>query len=73
MKITLKLEDERMIEHWALIAKTVFAAEDAIKHDWLPKLRKAKDATPEERKKIADEYCRAIAKEILSHAEEKES
>ena len=64
---------ERMIEHWALIAKAVFAAEDAIYAEWLPKLRAMKEAPKEERDKIADEYCRAIAKEILSRAEEKES
>ena len=64
---------ERMIEHWALIAATVFAAEDAIYAEWLPKLRAMKEAPIEERDKIADEYCRAIAKKILSHAEEKES
>lgn len=64
---------ERMIRHWALIANTVFAAEDAIFAEWFPKLRAMKEAPKEERDKIADEYCRAIAKEILSHAEGKES
>ena len=64
---------ERMIEHWALIAKAVLVAEDAIGAEWFPKLRATTEAPKEERDKIADEYCRAIAKEILSHAEEKES
>lgn len=64
---------EKLIDHWALIAKAVFVAEDAIYAEWLPKLRAMKEAPKEERDKIADEYCRAIAKEILSHAEEKES
>lgn len=64
---------ERMIEHWALIVKTVFVAEDAISDEWFPKLRATKDAPKEVRDRISDEYCRAIAKEILSHAEEKES
>ena len=64
---------ERMIEHWALIAKAVFAAEDAISAEWFPKLRATKEAPKEERDKISDEYCRAIAKEILSHATKKES
>ena len=62
-----------MIEHWALIVKTVFVAEDAISDEWFPKLRATKDAPKEVRDRISDEYCRAIAKEILSHAEEKES
>lgn len=64
---------EKMIEHWAFIAKAVLVAEDAIGAEWFPKLRATKDAPKEERDKIADEYCRAIAKEILSHAEEEES
>ena len=33
-----------MIEHWALIAKAVFTAEDAISDEWFPKLRATKDA-----------------------------
>ena len=64
---------ERMIEHWALIAKAVFTAEDAISDEWFPKLRATKDAPKEVRDRISNEYCRAIAKEILSHAEEEES
>lgn len=64
---------ERMIEHWALIAKAVFVAEDAIRAEWLPKLLATMDAPKEERDRISDEYCRAIAKDILSHAEEEES
>ena len=59
----------KMIEHWALIAKAVFAAEDVIYAEWFPKLRATKEAPKEERDKIADEYCRAIAREILSHAD----
>lgn len=64
---------ERMIEHWAFIVKAVFTAEDAISAEWFPKLRATKDAPKEVRDRISDEYCRAIAKEILSHAEEEES
>lgn len=65
---------KEQIEHWATIVSAVFRAEEAIKHDWLQKLRGAKHATPEERQKIADGYCRAIAMEILANVdEEKES
>ena len=63
---------EELINHWTLIARTVFAAEDAVSAEWTPKLRAAKDLPKEERDKIADEYCRAIAIEILSHAEKEE-
>lgn len=64
---------ERMIEHWALIAKAVLVAEDAIGAEWFPKLRATKDAPKEVRDRISNEYCRAIAKEILSHATKEES
>lgn len=64
--------NDKLIDRWALIASTVFAAEDAIYVEWLPKLRAMKEAPKEERDKIADEYCRAIAIEILSHAEKEE-
>jgi hypothetical protein len=65
--------NEELIEHWALMAHTIFAAEDAICKEWFPKLRATKDAPKEERERIAHEYCRAIAIEILSHATEEES
>lgn len=63
---------ERMIEHWALIAKAVFAAEDAISAEWFPKLRATRGAPKEVRDKLAHEYCRAIAKEIIHNAEKKD-
>ena len=65
--------NEKLIDHWALIASTVFAAEDAISADWTPRLRAAKDLPKDERDSLADEYCRAIAIEILSHAEKEET
>jgi len=65
--------NEELIEHWACIASTVFAAEDAISKEWFPRLREKKDAPKEERERFAHEYCRAIAIEILSHAEKEET
>ena len=66
------MKNEELIGHWALIARTVFAAEDAISKDWAPRIRVAKDLPKDERDRLADEYCRAIAIEILSHAEKEE-
>ena len=63
----------KLIDRWALIARTVFVAEDAISEDWTPRLRSAKDLPKDERARLADEYCRAIAIEILSHAEKEET
>lgn len=62
------MEDrETMILHWMDIAAAVFKAEDEISDEWFPKLRATKDATKEEKAKIADEYLRAIATEILDN------
>lgn len=65
--------NDKLIDRWALIARTVFAAEDAISEDWAPRLHAAKDLPKDERDRVADEYCRAIAIEILSHAEKEET
>ena len=47
----------------------MFRAEDAIKSKWLPILQATKDASQEEKEKIADNYVTAIATEILSHSQ----
>ena len=59
---------EEMIEHWAEIAATVFAAEDRISKKWFPELRKARDLDPGEKKELADAYLRALGKEIVEHS-----
>ena len=56
---------EELIERWMTIASAVFAAEDNILDVWFPKLKVAKKCTQEEKQKIADDYLRAIAEEIL--------
>ena len=62
------MEDrETMILHWMGIAAAVFRAEDEISDEWFPKLRATKDAPKEERARIADEYLRAIATEIIDN------
>lgn len=65
--------NDKMVDHWALIARTVFSAEDAISADWFPRLRAASDLPKDVRDRIADEYLRAIAIEILSHAKKEET
>lgn len=67
------MEDrETMILHWMDIAAAVFKAEDEISDEWFPKLRATKDATKEEKARIADEYLRAIATEIVCNYSETE-
>lgn len=54
-----------MIEHWMLLAKAVFVAEDNIKDEWQPKLQTSKNASAVTKEQIANAYLRAIATEII--------
>lgn len=54
-----------MVGRWMLLAAAVFSAEDAISGEWFPRLRAAKALPKEERDKVADDYLRALAEEIL--------
>lgn len=58
---------EEMIEHWMLLAKTVFVAEDNISSEWKPKLEASKNASKIVKEQMADAYLRAIATEIIEH------
>lgn len=62
-------EREQQIEHWMGIAAMVFRAEDAIKGEWFPRLQATKDLPQEEKSKIADDYLRALAAEIIEGSE----
>lgn len=65
-------ERQELIEHWMLLAKTVFVAEDNISSEWKPKLEAAKGKTDIEVQQIADAYLRAIAEEIINHTKMEE-
>lgn len=56
-----------MIEHWANIAVAVFKAEDAIRKEWMPKLKAARGKGDAKIQQVADAYLRAIATEILDN------
>lgn len=58
-------ERQDLVEHWMLLAKTVFAAEDNISDEWKPKLEAAKNASKIVKEQIANAYLRAIATEII--------
>ena len=58
-------ERQELIEHWMLLAKTVFVAEDNIRDKWKPKLEASKNASAIVKEQIADAYLRAIATEII--------
>jgi hypothetical protein len=61
------MKKEEMIEHWMLIAKTVFVAESNISDEWKPKLEASKNASAIVKEQMADAYLRAIATEIIEH------
>ena len=63
---------EKDISHWMMIISAVFHAENAISKEWIPKLKAAKELETEEKEKIADEYLRALAVEILSKEKEED-
>jgi hypothetical protein len=58
-------ERQELIEHWMLLAQTVFAAEDNISDEWKPKLEASKNASAIVKEQMADAYLRAIATEII--------
>lgn len=60
---------EEKIAHLMAVVEAVFRAEENISVEWLPKLRAAKDMPEEERNKVADDYLRAMAVELLRQEE----
>lgn len=58
-------EKQQLVEHWMLLAQTVFAAEDNISDEWKPKLEASKNASHIVKEQIANAYLRAIATEIV--------
>ena len=57
---------QEAIERWAQICNTVFWAEERISKEWHPRLKEAPNLSKEEQRKLADEYCHAIAVEVLT-------
>ena len=52
--------------------RSVFWAEEKISKEWHPKLKEAPKLSKEEQGKLADEYCRAIAVEVLKGTSDEE-
>lgn len=67
----MKTSEEKIADMMAVV-EAVFRAEENISKEWLPKLRAAKEMPAEERNKVADEYLRAMAIEILKYEEEED-
>lgn len=60
--------DDKKINQWCKIVNIVFAGERNISPKWSEKF-KNQPKTPEERKKMYDEYVRDIAVEIINMEE----
>ena len=63
---------EEAIERWADIASTVFWAEENISEEWYERLKAAHTMTKEEQHELADQYCKAIATEIVNSSTDEE-
>ena len=63
---------EEAIARWSHIASTVFWAEENIAKDWHERLKAAPNLSKEEQHLLAEQYCKAIAKEIVSKTTDEE-
>ena len=63
---------EKAIERWSDIASTVFWAQENISEEWYERLKAAHTMTKEEQHQLADQYCKAIAAEIVSKTTDEE-
>lgn len=63
---------QEAINRWKDIVSTVFWAEEAISKEWDARLKTAPKSTKDEQMKFADEYCTALATEIISRTSDEE-
>ena len=63
---------DEAIERWSNIANTVFWAEEKISKEWHQRLKEAPNLSKEEQHQLADQYCKAIAAEIVSKTTDEE-
>lgn len=60
------------INRWKDIVSTVFWAEDNIAKEWYERLKAAQSLSKKEQQALADEYCLAIAENIVSKTTDEE-
>ena len=63
---------EDAIKMWHEIAHAVFVAEERISKEWDERLKAAPSMTKEEQHQFAEEYCEAIAKEIVKNTSDEQ-
>ena len=63
---------QEAIDRWTDIAMAVFTAEDRISKEWHEKLQEATSLPSEQQSAVADEYCKAVATEIVNNTSEEQ-
>lgn len=63
---------QQVIERWRDIVKTVFTAEENIAKEWNEKLQAAVSLSPAEQVQFVNDYCEAVATEIVSATSDEE-
>ena len=63
---------DEAIERWKVIASTVFWAEENISHEWHERLKSAHTLTKKAQHELTDQYCKAIATEIVGKTTDEE-
>lgn len=63
---------EEALDRWETIVRVVFRAEDKIADDWHDRLTEATKLSKEVQSVVAEEYCEAVAKEIVDRMTDKE-
>ena len=63
---------QEAIERWTNVARAVFTAEERISKEWHERLKAATSLPSEQQVAVADEYCEAVAKEIVNNTSEEQ-
>lgn len=63
---------EEAIERWQDVVQAVFCAEERISNEWYDKFKDTPSLPKEEQHKLAMDYCKAIAVEIVSNTSDEQ-
>lgn len=63
---------EEAVERWAYIAHCVFTAEERIAQEWHERMQAGPSLPKEEQTKLIDEYCEAVAREVVAKTSDEE-
>ena len=63
---------QEAIKRWTDIAMAVFTAENRISKEWHEKLQEATLLPSERQSAVVDEYCKAVATEIVNNTSDEQ-